>query len=84
MPPVILKPDNFIAINKIINVSSYEELLQETIQVYGIQTPQLIVEFWLSPPGVTNRKYLSNKTPMKFPLYDILTVYVKVATNHLC
>jgi hypothetical protein len=75
MPPVILKPDNFLGYTEIVNVESGQELLLATKRVYKILPIDVHVQFWLSPGGITNRQ--------QFHLYesiteDPLTLYVKV------
>jgi len=73
MPPVILKPDNFVGFTEIVNVNSGQELLLATRRIYKI--PPVDVQFWLSPEGITNRRpfHLYESIPE-----DPLTLYVKV------
>lgn len=73
MPPIILKPDNFLADTKIINVETGAELFTITKRIYSI--PQVEFEFWTGMVGMTNRRRwnLTERIPE-----DPITLYIKI------
>ena len=82
MPPVILRPDNFLDPNGkahcIVRVASAEELVQQIQQIYGLEQHMQSIELRLytSPLGVTNRKCLDLTAPLSQS--DPLTVYISI------
>lgn len=73
MPPIILKPDNFLAEKMIVNVKSGQELLAITKKIYRL--PSIGIEFWTGYMGITNRRLfdLTEQIPQ-----DPITLYVKL------
>jgi len=82
MPPVILRPDNFIDPNgkshRIVKVASAQELIQQIQQIYGLEPHMQSIELrlYISPLGVTNRKRLDLTAPLSES--DPLTVYIAI------
>jgi len=82
MPPVILRPDNFLDPNgkphRIVRVASAQELVQQIHQVYGLEQHIQSIELRLytSPLGVTNRQRLDLTAPLSQT--DPLTVYIAI------
>jgi len=82
MPPVILRPDNFLDPNGkahcIVRVASAEELVQQIQQIYGLEQHMQSIELRLytSPLGVTNRQRLDLAAPLSQS--DPLTVYIAI------
>ena len=82
MPPVILRPDNFLDPNGkthcIVRVASAEELVQQIQQVYDLERHMQSIELHLytSPLGVVNRRRLDFTAPLSES--DPLTVYIAI------
>lgn len=82
MPPVILRPDNFLDPNgkthRIVRAASGQELMQQIQQVYGLEQRMQSIELRLytSPLGVTTRRLLDLAAPLSQS--DPLTVYVAI------
>jgi len=82
MPPVILRPDNFLDPNgrahRIVKVTSAQELVQQIQQVYDLERHMQSIELHLytSPLGVTNRRRLDLTAPLSQT--DPLTVYIAI------
>ena len=82
MPPVILRPDNFLDPNgrahRIVRAASAQELVQQIHQVYGLEQHMQSIELRLytSPFGVTNRRRLDLTAPLSQT--DPLTVYIAI------
>jgi hypothetical protein len=74
MPPVILKPDNFMADREIVNVQTGLELIAITKKIYKI--PPVDIEFWTGCVGFSERQRFHPETD---PIpNDPLTLYVKI------
>jgi len=82
MPPVILRPDNFLdpigKTHRIVKADSAQELIQQIHQVYGLEGHMQSIELRLytSPFGVTNRRRLDLTAPLSQT--DPLTVYIAI------
>ena len=82
MPPVILRPDNFLdpigKTHRIVRAASAQELIQQIHQVYGLEQHMQSIELRLytSPFGVTNRRRLDLTAPLSQT--DPLTVYIAI------
>ena len=84
MPPIILKPDNFMANKEIVNVQTGSELLAVTKRIYKIPhlvpnqrvEEQVHIEFWTGSLGYTKRRRFHPETE-QIP-EDPLTLYVKI------
>ena len=82
MPPVILRPDNFLdpigKTHRIVKADSAQELIQQIHQVYGLEQHMQSIELRLytSPFGVTNRRRLDLTAPLSQT--DPLTVYIAI------
>jgi len=82
MPPVILRPDNFLDPNgkthRIVRAASGQELMQQIQQIYGLEQHMQSIELRLytSPLGVTNRQRLDLAAPLSQS--DPLTVYIAI------
>ena len=82
MPPVILRPDNFLdpsgKTHRIVRAASGQELMQQIQQVYGLEQHMQAIELRLytSPLGVTNRQHLDLTAPLSQS--DPLTVYIAI------
>ena len=82
MPPVILRPDNFLdpsgKSHRIVRAASAQELIQQIHQVYGLEQHMQSIELRLytSPFGVTNRRRLDLTVPLSQT--DPLTVYIAI------
>lgn len=82
MPPVILRPDNFLDPNgkahRIVRASSAQELVQQIQEVYGLERHMDSIELYLytSPPGAMNRRPLDLTAPLSES--DPLTVYIAI------
>ena len=74
MPPVILKPDNFMADREIVNVQTGADLVAVTRKIYKI--PPVDIEFWTGTLGVPERQRFHPETD-PIPT-DPLTLYVKI------
>jgi hypothetical protein len=74
MPPVILKPDNFMANREIVNVQTGLELIAITKKIYRI--PSIDIEFWTGSLGFAKRQRFDPKTD-QLP-NDPITLYVKI------
>jgi hypothetical protein len=74
MPPIILKPDNFMADREIVNVQTGLQLVAITKKIYKI--PPVDIEFWTGRLGVTKRQRFHPETD-QIPT-DPLTLYVKI------
>ena len=73
MPPIILKPDNFLGEKMIVNVETGQDLLAMTKKIYRL--PSIHIEFWTGYMGITNRRLfdLTERIPQ-----DPITLYVKL------
>ena len=74
MPPVILKPDNFMADREIVNVQTGLQLIAITKKIYKI--PPIDIEFWTGSVGFSERRRFHPETEA-IP-EDPLTLYVKI------
>ena len=74
MPPVILKPDNFMADREIVNVQTGLQLIAITKKIYKI--PPVHIEFWTGSVGFTERRRFHPESET-IP-NDPLTLYVKI------
>jgi hypothetical protein len=74
MPPVILKPDNFMADREIVNVQTGLELIAVTKKIYKI--PSIDIEFWTGSLGYVKRRRFDPQLE-QIP-DDPITLYVKI------
>jgi hypothetical protein len=74
MPPVILKPDNFMANREIVNVQTGLQLIAITKKIYKI--PSVDIEFWTGSIGVMKRQRFHPE--LETIPTDPLTLYVKI------
>ena len=74
MPPIILKPDNFMADREIVNVQTGLQLIAITKKIYKI--PSIDIEFWTGSLGFLERRRFHPETD-QLP-DDPITLYVKI------
>jgi hypothetical protein len=77
MPPVIVKPDNFVAATEIINRPTGSELYEATRKIYKIPV-SVPFQFWTGTIGMTNRRQWNLKEPIP---EDVPTLYVRIVVS---